>query len=305
VSDRAITREGLLYAFACYGLWGIAPIYFKAVVSVPPLELLAHRIVWSLLFLGLFLTTLRGWRLVYQSFRTPRLIGALILSAVLVAINWLAYIYGVAASQIVQTSLGYFINPLVSVMLGTLILGERLRGTQLLALLIATCGVVLLANRIGEVPWIALTIAVSFGFYGLVRKVLPVDALTGLTVETLVLTPVSLGYLLWLQWYGDAHFRAGDPWMDVLITLSGVVTSVPLLCFAQAARRLRLSTLGFMQYLAPSLQFLFAVFVYHEPFHFWQGVCFGCIWAALVLYSLDSLRVYRRVTLTRVEAERS
>jgi chloramphenicol-sensitive protein RarD len=292
----------LLYAFACYGLWGIAPIYFKAVISVPPLELLAHRVLWSLLFLGLILSWQRRWGIIFACLREPRLRLGLTVSAVLVAINWLAYIYGVATAQIVQTSLGYFINPLVSVLLGMLILGERLRGMQVLAVLLAASGVVLLANMAGELPWIALTVAFSFGLYGLVRKVLPVDAVVGLAVETIVLTPVAVAYLFWLIWDGQVHFLAGDTGMDMLLAVSGVVTSVPLLCFAQAARRLRLTTLGMVQYLAPSLQFLFAVFVYREPFHFWQGVCFGCIWAALALYTLDALRGNRCVLPTAERA---
>jgi chloramphenicol-sensitive protein RarD len=276
-------------------LWGLAPLYFKEVVSVPPLELLAHRVLWSLLFLAVLVTSQRRWGVVRTCLRAPALRRGLVLSALLVAINWLVYIYGVSTSQIVQTSLGYFINPLVSVLLGTLVLGERLRSLQVLAVAIAACGVLILTLRTGELPWIALTIALSFGFYGLVRKVLHVEAVAGLTVETLILTPVSLSYLVWLLCAGDVHFLAGDTRLDILLALSGLVTSLPLLCFAQAARRLRLSTLGFVQYLAPSLQFLLAVLLYREPFHFWQGVCFGCIWSALALYSLDSLLVYRRL----------
>jgi chloramphenicol-sensitive protein RarD len=305
VNDRSTVRQGLLYALGAYGCWGVAPLYFKAIAAVSPYEVLAHRVVWSLLFLGVILTWQRRWGAVFTCLTMPSIRRALLVSAVLVAINWLVYIYGVATSQILQTSLGYFINPLVSVLLGTLILGERLRGVQILAVLIAACGVLLLANMAGEVPWIALSVALSFGFYGLIRKVTPVDGLIGLSVETLVLTPVALGYLLWLGWQGGADFRSGDPGMDVLLLCSGIVTSVPLLCFGQAARRLPLTTLGFMQYLAPSLQFLLAVFLYDEPFLFWQAVCFGCIWAALALYSLDSVLVYRRLTLARAAAERS
>lgn len=305
MSDRNTARQGLFFALACYGLWGVAPFYFKAVVSVPPLELLAHRVVWSLLFLGVILSGQRRWAAVLACLRTPRLLRGLTVSAFLVAVNWLVYIYGVATSQIVQTSLGYFINPLVSVLLGTLLLGERLRGLQVLAVSVASCGVLLLANLAGEVPWIALTIALSFGFYGLVRKILPVESVVGLAVETLVLTPVALTYLLWLALAGETHFLTGAPGLDVLLALSGVVTSVPLLFFGLAARRLRLSTIGMVQYLAPSLQFLIAVFVYREPFHFWQGVCFGCIWTALALYSLDSAMVYRRRAAALPAAERS
>ncbi len=304
MSDRATVREGLIYGLACYGLWGIAPLYFKAVIAVPPLELLAHRVVWSLLLLALILTAQHRWAAVRSYLSTPRLLRGLALSAVLVATNWLVYIYGVATEQIVQTSLGYFINPLVSVLLGTLVLGERLRPMQVFAVLVAATGVVLLTQQTGGVPWIALGVALSFGFYGLVRKVLPVEAVSGLAVETLVLLPVSTAYLAWLAWAGEGHFRAGRTGLDALVLFSGVVTTVPLLCFAQAARRLRLATIGFLQYLAPTLQFLLAVLVYREPFHFWQAVCFGCIWAALALYSLDSAFAYRRLTLARAAAER-
>jgi chloramphenicol-sensitive protein RarD len=263
---------------------------------VPPLELLAHRVVWSLLFLSVMLTAQRRWAVVLACLRTLRLLRGLVISAVLVAVNWLVYIYGVSTEQIVQTSLGYFINPLVSVLLGTLVLGERLRGVQFLAVLIAASGVVLLSNLTGGVPWIALTVALSFGFYGLVRKILTVKAVVGLAVETLVLAPVAAAYLVWLSFTGQGHFLADDMRLDLLVVLSGIVTSVPLLCFAQAARRLRLSTIGILQYLAPSLQFLLAVLLYREPFHASQAISFGCIWAALALYTVDSVLVYRRLT---------
>jgi chloramphenicol-sensitive protein RarD len=293
VGERKEHKEaGLLYGIAAYGWWGLMPLYFKAVETVPPWQLLAQRVVWSLVLLALLLTLWRRWpdfRLCLQGPRTFRL---LCLSALLVGGNWYVYIYGVTHNRIIETSLGYFINPLLSVLLGMVFFRERLRRWQWVAVVLATLGVGYHIWVLKMLPWIALVLAASFGTYGLIRKVTPVDGLLALAVETLVLVPIALAYLAWEQAEGHAIFGRGW-WVDGLVVASGVVTTVPLLCFGQAARRLPLSTLGFLQYLAPSMQLSLAVWCYGESFRE-HVVSFGLIWAGLLIFTIDSLRNLRR-----------
>jgi chloramphenicol-sensitive protein RarD len=284
---------GLLYGVAAYGWWGLMPLYFKAVRDVPGKQLLAHRIVWSLVLLALVLTIWRRWPDFRRCLQSPRTFRLLVLSAVLVAGNWYVYIYGVENDQIIDTSLGYFINPLLSVLLGMLFFRERLRSLQCLAVTLAAVGVAYHIYVLQVIPWIALVLATSFALYGLIRKVTPVDGLLGVAGETLVLVPVAVGYLVWEQLRG--HGIIGRGWrIDGLVLLSGVVTTVPLLCFGQAARRLPLSTLGFLQYLAPSMQLSLAVWVYGESFRD-HAVSFGLIWTGLLIFTIDSLRNLRRL----------
>jgi chloramphenicol-sensitive protein RarD len=291
---REKAAGGLLYGLAAYGLWGVMPLYFKAVAAVGPGELLAHRIVWCLVLLVVVLTLLRRWPEFARCVRSRRRLGLLGISSALVATNWLVYLYGVASGQIVQTSLGYFINPLFSVLLGVIFFRERLRPWQTVAVLLATVGVVYHVRAQGEWPWIALAVAGSFGLYGLVRKVVAVDALIGLTIETLVLLPPSLAFLVWQAAAGDNVFGRQGMRGDMLVLASGVVTAVPLVCFGAAARRLPLSTLGFIQYLAPSMQLALAVWLFGEPFGIEHAVSFGFIWAGLALFSVESLISLRR-----------
>lgn len=292
-------RHGLLYGLAAYGLWGLVPAYFKALGGVPPLEILAHRVAWSVVFLGLVVTALRRWPDLLRCLRRPRLMAALGLSAVLITANWLVYIYGVATGRIVHTSLGYYITPLANVLFGLLVFGERLRAGQWAALALATTGVLVLVVAAGELPWIALCLPVSFGLYALVRKKAPVDSLLGLTIETALLLPAALAALAYWAWSGALSWGAAGRATDALLASSGVVTAVPLLCFGAAARRLSMSTLGFLQYTAPSLQFLQAVLFFGEPFTRGRAVSFGFIWAALAVYSLDSALAYRRAGESR------
>jgi chloramphenicol-sensitive protein RarD len=296
VGERAEDRSaaGLLYGLAAYGWWGLMPLYFKAVGAVPPWELLAHRIVWSVVLLAAVLTLWRRWPDLARCLRDRRLLVLLLLSAVLVGLNWLVYIHGVATRRIVHTSLGYFINPLFSILLGLVFFRERLRPWQWVAVGLAAAGVAWHVGGVGELPWIALVLAGSFGLYGLVRKVTPVDALLGLTVETLVLMPPALAFLGWQAGQGANAFARGEGWTDVLVLTSGVVTAVPLLCFGAAARRLRLSTLGFLQYLAPSMQLALGVFLYGEEFSPQRAVTFGLIWAGLAVLTAESLLNRRR-----------
>jgi chloramphenicol-sensitive protein RarD len=291
--QRREARGGLIYGLAAYGLWGLMPLYFKAVAEVPPKELLAHRIVWCMLIMVVVLTVVRRWPDLYRCLRQPRTRILLLLSAILVAVNWLIFLYGVWTRQIVQTSLGYFINPLFSVLLGMVFFHERLRPGQWLAVGLASLGLAYLILVLGEAPWIALGLAGSFGLYGLIRKIAPVDGLLGLAVETLLLTPAALAALAFWGWNEELSFPHLDDAMRILLVLSGLITAVPLLCFGQAARRLQLSTLGFIQYLAPTMQFLLAVLLFGEPFRPEQQISFGLIWTALLLFTLESLYVRR------------
>jgi chloramphenicol-sensitive protein RarD len=287
----------LLYGIGAYGLWGLMPLYFRAVEVVSPGELLAHRIVWCFLLLAGVLTVFRRWPDFARVLRSPRQLLFLAISAHLVAANWLIYIYGVNNKDVVQTTLGYFINPLFSVLLGLVFFRERLNPRQWLAIALATAGVGVFVAMVEGFPWIALGVAFSFGLYGLVRKITPVDGLTGLTVETLVLAPVATACLGWWALQGTLVFQSRNRGLDALIVASGVVTALPLLCFGQAARRLPLSTLGFLQYMAPTVQFLIAVFLFGETFPREKQISFALVWAALVVLTLDSVLRSRRPAL--------
>jgi chloramphenicol-sensitive protein RarD len=288
------TRGGLLYGLAAYGMWGLMPLYFRVVGTVTPLEILAHRIVWSVVLVAAILTVWRRWPDLMRSLRSGRIVRLLLASALLVAVNWLVYIYGVWTERVLQTSLGYFINPLFSVVLGMVFFRERLRPWQWVALGLAAGGLAYLILTVGELPWIALAVAGTFGLYGLVRKTAPVDGLIGLAIETMLLAPAALAGLAVGVTTGTATFGNNEGVTDALLLLSGVVTTVPLLCFGQAARRLRLSTLGFLQYIGPSMQFLIALWVFGEPFLPAQQVSFAFIWAALLVFTVDALRAHRR-----------
>lgn len=295
--------EGLLYALGAYGWWGLVPpIYFSAINQIPSWEILAHRIVWSLPLLAGLVHVFRRWPEFLSCLRNKAILRALLLSTLLIAINWFVYIFGVVSHQIIQTSLGYFMNPLVNVLLGMLVFQERLHGLQWMALALAAVGVVSLTLYAGQLPWIALTLAFSFGFYGLIRKTLSADGLVALSVETLLLVPPSVGYLIWLQMSGAGNFGAHNTGTDLLLVLGGLITVVPLLCFGQAARLLSLSTLGFIQYLSPTGQFLVAVLWFHEPLDAVKLVSFCFIWLGLVIFTVDSLLRYRQNKIDQQEA---
>ncbi len=278
-------RLGILYAILAYGSWGLFPIYWKLLGSVPALEILSHRMIWSgVLLLGILVIQNRGPDLL-KLLRQPRRSLPLLASASILGFNWGLYIYGVNSDRVIETSLGYFINPLVCVLLGVIVLRERLQWGQWLAVLLAASGVGYSILAVGQVPWIALGLAFSFGLYGLLRKVIVVQPLMGLTVETCLLTPVAATYLL-LQ--NNNHFgQSAD--ITLLLIGCGVVTSFPLFCFNSAAQQLRLSTMGFFQYIAPSLQLLLGIWAFHEPFTSTNMIVFGLIWTALALYSGVSL----------------
>lgn len=288
------TREGYLFGIGAYGLWGLVPLYFKLLTGeVQPLEILSHRVVWTVLFLALLVTIIRRWSYVVDAIRSPHVVGLLFLSSWLIAINWYVYIYSVDINEIKQASLGYYITPLVSVLLGLLILGEQLRPLQWYALALATIGVLMRVILLGQFPTIAIALALSFSFYSLIRKKTPVDALTGLIIESTFLMPVAVGMWLWWKIDGTLAFGEKSRSLDTLIIASGVVTALPLLCFGQAARRLPLSALGFLQYLSPTIQLLLAIFFFGESVDLLGWFSFSIIWWALILFSVDSIRQVR------------
>ena len=288
--------QGALLALGAYFLWGIAPMYFKQLSAVPADEIITHRIIWSWLLLLLLISALGYWPRVRALLRTPRQLLMLALSSVIIGANWLLFIWAVNNDHMLDASLGYYINPLFNIVLAMLFLGERFRRTQWLAVGLAGTGVAIQILVFGSLPWIALALALSFGCYGLIRKKVPVDPFTGLMLETLVLLPLALIYLLGIADSATSRLADNPLNLNLWLIAAGLVTTVPLLLFAGAARRLRLSTLGFFQYLGPSLMFLLAVGLYNEPFTLDKGITFALIWAALVIYTLDGLR-HRRNSL--------
>lgn len=286
-------RVGVAYGIVAYGWWGLVPIYFKAVATVPAVEVLAHRILWSVVLLAVWMRLRGRWPAAVAAMRSRRTVITLLATTVLIAGNWYVFIWAVANDHVLQASLGYFINPLVNVLLGFVFLGERLRTWQTLAVALAAAAVLYLTLVYGQFPWIALILAGSFGVYGLLRKTAKVDAPVGLTVETTLLLPLALAYLTYVGVEGELVFGARSRWTDLLLVLAGAVTALPLLWFTNAVRRLRLATLGFLQYIAPTGHFLLAVGLYHEPFTAAHGITFGCIWTALAIYSIDTARSAR------------
>lgn len=284
---------GSLFALGAYGVWGIAPLYFRWIDDFSAMQIVAHRVLWSALLLLSLVLIMGGWNRLIAAIKRPAILGWLALSGLLIGCNWLLFIYAVVSERVLEASLGYFINPLVSVVLGVLFLGEGLRPLPALAVLIAAIGVGNEILRFGDVPWLGLALAFSFGFYGLIRKRLGVDAFTGLTVETWLLLPLALGWLAWQASQGQGLLP--DVPLDLgKLFLTGPVTMLPLLCFASAASRLSLGSLGFFQYVAPSLQFVLAVWVFGEPFVSTQWWTFGLIWLALALFSVAAIDAQRR-----------
>ena len=286
-------NRGVIYGAGAYVTWGIIPIFWKfleQVGEVGAVEIVAHRIVWTLVFAVAALAIWQRLPKLWSALKNPRIVLALSLSALLIAVNWGLFIWAVTADRIIDTSLGYYINPLVSFVLGVVWLGERLTKLQLVAVGLAVLGVVNQTVAVGYLPWISLALAFSFGFYGLIRKMVPVESLEGLTVEALLLAPLSLGYIVYLATTGAGAFLAQGTSLDVLLILAGPFTAIPLLLFAAGARLVRLSTMGFLQYLAPSISLLIAVFLYDEPFTQAHAVTFALIWSALALVTWEALR---------------
>ncbi|MCM2315330.1 MAG: EamA family transporter RarD [Thermoanaerobaculia bacterium] len=285
---------GLLYGVAAYGWWGFVAVYFRLVGHVPAPEILAHRIVWSVLVLAIIVAAKNRWSSIRDVLRSRRMVLYLVVSTVLIAVNWFVFIWSVASGNLLQASLGYYINPLVNVLFGYAFLGERLRTAEKVSVAIAALSVAWLTWSVGTVPWISLILAVTFALYGLVRKLARVPSLEGLTIETTILLPLAGGYLAWLAVAGKIAFGAIDLRTDILLSLAGIITALPLLWFAHAVQRLRLATVGVLQYISPTIQFLFAVFLFHEPFGHERFVAFAFIWLALAVYSGSNLLLARR-----------
>lgn len=293
-TSRSESVLGVIYAGAAFVIWGLAAVYWKELGSVPPLEIIAHRVAWSFFFLFSLIILQRQWNQFVVILQNPRMLLILLSTSILVGANWLLYVWAVNNNHLLQASLGYYINPLVNVVLGMVFLKERLRRPQILAVLLATIGVLYLTIQYGQFPWIAICLAMSFGLYGLIRKVAPVSPLVGLTVETLLLALPAIGYLLYLDFQGTGTIFRVSLKFDLLLIGCAPLTAVPLLFFTAGAKRLYLSTVGLMQYIGPSGMFLLAVFYYHEPFSTAQIWTFVMIWTALVIYSTDSVMYYRR-----------
>jgi chloramphenicol-sensitive protein RarD len=297
--DHSRRRAGLMLGVGAYLLWGVMPLYFKAIAEVAPTEIVAHRIVWSLIFLAALASLWRKWPAIRAAASTPQVLATLVVTALLIGINWLLFIYAVVSGHVLEASLGYYLNPLVNVLLGVLLLKERLSVAQAAAAGLAAAGVAVLAAGAGSGLWISLTLAASFALYGFVRKVAPVDSVEGLAIETALLAPVALGWLIWLRQTNELGMGRFGTDVDILLALGGAVTAIPLLMFTAAARRLPYSMLGFLQYIAPSLQFLLAVLAFGEPLTTPHVICFAAIWTALAIFSLDGWRSAARARAAR------
>ena len=282
--------RGFLYGLIAYSLWGVFPLFFYLLRTVPASEVLLHRIIWSFLFVAAILLLLGWQQRVTAAVTSPALLRGLLLSSFLVSFNWLVFIWAVGNGRVLESSLGYFLTPLFSVFLARVFLAERLNREQAIAILLAVAGVGWLVMRLGALPWVSLALAISFGLYGLVRKRLAVDTLTGLTVETALLTPLALAYWIYLILQQQASFYHAGWSMSLLLIVSGIVTATPLLLFASAARRLSLTVVGFMMYINPSLQFLVGLYVLHEPFSVDQLIGFCFIWSALAVFTAGTIR---------------
>ena len=293
VSPRT-TRLGLLAGFFAYLAWGLFPLYWRPLHDVPPGEILAHRIAWSLVFLVIVLSVKGQWGWLPVALKQPKVLRLFALSAALLSVNWFLYIWAVNSGRVVEASLGYFINPIVNVVLGRLVLNERLRRVQQVAIALAFIGVAWLTWLLGTPPWVSLVLACSFGLYGLLRKVAPLASLEGLTLESLLMGGPAIAYLVWLETQGRGSFGHAGMLPTSMLAGAGVMTALPLLLFGLAARRLPLSVMGVLQYLSPTLQFIIGVVVFREPFDPLRLVGFGFIWAALITYSLEGLLKLRR-----------
>jgi chloramphenicol-sensitive protein RarD len=286
-------NKGVLYGIGAYILWGFFPIYWKFLHEVSALQVIGHRIVWSFIALIAFVLVTRQWREFRSVAFSPRTLGMYTISSVLLTINWLIYVWGVNSGFIVETSLGYFINPLLSVLLGVIFLRERLRLLQWIPILLAAAGVIYLTIVYGRLPWIALSLAVSFAFYGLVKKLAPLGSLHGLTLETGIVFPAALAYLAFVQFDGSGAFLHQGLPVDLFLAGAGIVTTIPLLLFASAAKQIPLTMVGVLQYIAPTLQFLIGVFLYREPFDRSHLIGFGIVWVALIVFWVENLLANR------------
>lgn len=295
IDETAELRAGVAYALLAYVLWGLIPIAFKWVEEVAALGIIAHRIIWSMLLTFFILLLQKNWQQFIAVLKSPKILGGLMLSSSLIALNWLVFVWAVNHDRILETSLGYYITPLISVILGMFFLGERLRRLEWLALSFAMAGSAWLFIGYGTLPWVSLVLAVSFGLYGLIRKKLPVNAINGLFTETLILFPFAMVYVFWFESSDPNGFYLGSSELRLLLIGLGLVTTVPLVAFAAGARRLPLGTIGFLQYLAPSISLIVAVFLYQEPFTRDHLISFSLIWVGLILYSIQVVVMRKKI----------
>jgi chloramphenicol-sensitive protein RarD len=287
-------KKGILYGIAAYLAWGVFPIYWKWLESVPAIQIISHRIIWSFVLLALILFVTRQWKTFRSAALSRRIVLIYLASAILLSINWLTYVWAVNAGFVVETSLGYFINPLLSVLLGVLFLREKLRPWQWVPIVLAAIGVIYVAFSYGQFPWIALTLAISFGTYGLIKKTAPLGSLYGLALETGLLFVPAVIFLAYTERLGQGAFLHSGPVADLLMVGAGLVTTVPLLLFSSAAQRIPLSTVGILQYITPTMQFILGIFLYHEPFNLSLLIGFSIVWLALLIFWGESFLASRR-----------
>lgn len=288
-SQKGDAARGFAYALTAYILWGFLPFYMKAVAHVSPFEVIAHRVVWSVPIAAAVLVMLGRTAEIIKALTTPRMLGMACLTAALISLNWGVYIWAIASGRALDAALGYFINPLFSIFMGAVLLREKLSRFQMAAIVLAALAVALLTWHAGKLPWVSLALTVSWGFYAFFRKTLPIGPTQGFLLEVLLLTPPAIAYIIYLMSTGQAHFMAGTPVDTWLLVASGVVTATPLIFYGNGAKLLKLSTIGIMQYIAPSMIFLIAVFIFKEPFDTVRLVAFMMIWAALLVYTVPGL----------------
>lgn len=289
-AENRDSLNGFLFALSAYLLWGFLPLYMKALAHISPAEVIAHRILWSVPVAGLLLIILKRTDDLKRAIRNPRMLGMAAVTATLISVNWGIYVWAIGAGHALDTALGYFINPLFSILLGAVMLKEKLQKTQIAALALVVIAVAILTVEAGRLPIVALALTFSWGFYAFFRKTLPIGPNQGFLLEVLLLSPIALGYLIYLNLFDEGHFLMGNATDTILLASAGLVTAVPLILYANGAKLLRLSTIGIMQYIAPSMIFITAVFVFHEPFSMAKAVAFPLIWAALVIYTLPMLK---------------
>lgn len=298
MSDQPLSQKmGIIYAFITYITWGLLPIYWKAIIVVPPLQILAHRIVWSFVLVAVLLILKKQWGNARDILRDKSKMFGLVLSAVLVTSNWFIFIFAVNSNKVIETSLGYYINPLFTVLLGIIVLRERVDRWQIISLILAAIGVIILTLEYGKIPWISLGLAITFGLYGLAKRLVKVDSLLGLALETAVMVPVASFYLSIVQVRGEGVIGHLGVFTLLLLLGAGFATALPLLTFTHAVKVIPFATMGFIQYISPSLSLLLGVFLYHEEFTSTHALSFGIIWIALAIYSVSRVLVARKQTL--------
>ncbi len=285
-------KKGLIYVFMAYAMWGFFPIFFKLLQAAPAAQIMAHRVIWSFIVLTIIVIYRKKVNSLLRSL-TPKIVLLYFSAGAILALNWFTYVWGVNAGYVIETSLGYFINPLVSVVLGVVVLKERLRRLQWLPVGMAGLGVIYLTIEHGSLPWIALVLAVSFGTYGLLKKIAPLPSIEGLSLETAGVFLPALGFILFNEFQGSSAFGHINPQTTILLAVSGIVTAIPLIFFASGAPKVPLTTIGLLQYIAPTIQFLIGVFLYDEPFSTQQLIGFAIIWLALIIFSVESYAAYR------------